>query len=140
MHAVPPIVIPLTTDQRITTNETESVTLVFQINKAAPPVMVSSIRWFYSADFALSLFAAGFNSEEITNLANRTNESTLTFSSDRLSLTIGNIVQARTEGEETDEGRYFLEATNEAGVGSSYIDVIVFGMFYRTHLLILSYL
>ena len=93
--------------------------------------MVNNIRWFYSADFAPSLFANGFNFEEITSLTNQTSESTLTFSSDRLRLTIGNIVQAITEGEETDAGRYFLEATNEAGVGSTYIDLIVFGKYCR---------
>ena len=121
------MVIPLVINQRIITNETESATLSFTIDRAAPPVMVNNIRWFYSADFAPALFFSGFEYEEITNLANRTSVSTLIFSSDRLSLTIGNIVQARVEGEETDQGRYFLEATNEAGVGSSYIDVIVFG-------------
>ena len=91
-------------------------------------MIVNNIRWFYSADFT-PLFANGFEFEEITSLANRTSVSTLMFSSDRLSLTIGNIVQARTEGEETDQGRYFLEATNEAGVSSSYIDVVVFGKY-----------
>ena len=89
--------------------------------------MVNNIRWFYSANFAPSLFANGFEFQEITNRSSRTSMSTLTFSNNRLSLTIRNIVQARAEGEETDQGRYFLEATNEAGVGSSYIDLTVFG-------------
>ena len=31
-------------------------------------------------------------------------------------------------GEQTDAGRYILEATNEAGVDSSYIDVVVSGI------------
>ena len=132
MHAVPPTVIPQKKNQTITTNETESATLIFEIVNAAPPVKDFNIHWFYSADFAPTLFANDFTFEEITSLTNRTSASTLTFSSDRLSLTIANIVQARAEGEETDEGRYFLEATNEAGVDSSYIDVIVFGKFVQS--------
>ena len=66
--------------------------------------------------------------EEITSLTNQPGlSSTYTFSDDHLSLTIDNIVQARVGGEPTDAGRYTLKATNEAGVGSSYIDVVVFG-------------
>ena len=91
--------------------------------------MFANIRWFYSPDF-VELFTDSFQFQEITNLVNRTSVSTLMFSSDRLSLTIGNIVQARVEGEETDQGRYFLEATNEAGVNSSYIDLTVFGKLF----------
>ena len=121
--AVPPEVVPLVNGQMTATNATETTTLSFKINSAAPPVMVNNIRWFYSANFAPTLFANGFEFEEITSLANRTSVSILIFSSDRLSLTIVHIVQARVPGEETDQGRYFLQATNEAGVGSSYIDV-----------------
>ena len=90
--------------------------------------MVTNIRWFYSADFAPSLFTNGYYFEEITSISSRQKlPSILLFSEDRLSLTIWNIVQARVEGEETDQGRYFLLATNEAGVGSSYIDMIIPG-------------
>ena len=124
---VRPTVVSLVNNQRITTNETGSATLRFEILNDAPAVRVSNIRWFYSANFAPSLFANGYEFQEITGLPNRTSKSNLVFSSDRLSLTIGNIVQGRSEGEETDEGRYFLEATNEAGAGSSHIDVTVFG-------------
>ena len=98
--------------------------LSFRIDSAVPPVMVTNIRWFYSAGF---VDTDSNDFKEITNLATRTSVSTLTFSDDRLNLTIGHIVQARTEGEESDQGRYFLQATNEAGSGSSYIDLIVFG-------------
>ena len=135
---VPPTVVPQVNSRRIVINETESATLSFKINSAAPPVMVNNIRWFYSADFAPTLFANGFNFKEITNLANRTSISTLIFSSDRLNLTIGNIVQARVDDEETDQGRYFLQATNEAGVGSCYIDVVVFGKYCQNFFMILS--
>ena len=98
--------------------------------------MVTNIRWFYSADFAPSLSADGYEFQEITNLANRTSRSTLKFSDDRLNLTIRNIVQARAEGEETDQGRYFLQATNEAGINSEYIDITVFGKLSKSHFII----
>ena len=127
--SVPPDVVSLVSNQRTIANETGFATLKFEIFNAAPPVIVSNIRWFYSANFAPSLFANGFEFEEITSLTNQTSGSMLTFSSNLLTLTIENIVQARSEGEKTDEGRYFLEATNEAGVGSSYIDLIVVGKY-----------
>ena len=112
----------------VTANETESATLMFRTDNAAPPVNVINIRWFYSPDFASSLYENGAMFEEITGLNMRPGlASTYSFTSDRLSLTIGNIVQARVMGDPTDTGRYFLEATNEAGVDSSYIDIIVFG-------------
>ncbi len=108
-------------------NESESATLSFSIENASPVVMVSNIRWYYSANFASLLFASGSEFQEITSLTSRTSKSTLTFSSDRLSLTIDNIVQARMAGEETDAGRYFVQATNEAGSDNSYIDIVVNG-------------
>ena len=124
---VPSDVISLPVNQRIIANESESATLSFIIENASPVVIVSNIRWYYSADFALSLSASGSEFQEITSLPSRTSKSTLTFSSDRLSLTIDNIVQARMTGEETDAGRYFLQATNEAGSDNSYIDIVVNG-------------
>ena len=69
----------------------------------------------------------GFQFQEITHLLNRTRESTLAFSNDSLGLTIQNVVPAEPDDPETDSGRYFLQATNEAGANSSYIDLIVFG-------------
>ena len=109
------------------TNETESATLSFRIDNAAPPVMVNNIRWFYSSDFAPSF---DFDGSEITDLMKRPGlASAYSFSNDRLMLNITNIVQARRLGEPTDAGRYFLVATNEAGVSYSYIDLIVFGEF-----------
>ncbi len=122
---VPPNVISLAVNQRITANESQSATLSFSIENASPVVMVSNIRWYYSADFVL--FASGSEFQDITSLPSRTSKSTLTFSSDRLSLTIDNIVQARMAGEKTDAGRYFLQATNEAGSDNSYIDIFVNG-------------
>ncbi len=127
LTTVPPEVTSLAVNQRITANESESATLSFSIEKASPVVMVSNIRWYYSANFSFPLLASGFEFQEITSLTNRTSKSNLTFSSDRLSLTIRNIVQARIPGEETDAGRYFLQATNEAGSDNSYIDIVVNG-------------
>ena len=109
-------------------NETMSVTLQFRIDHAAPPVMFSGLRGFYSATASN---ISDPNVMEITDLRNRTTESRLmvSFSSDGLffNLTVENIVQARVEGEETDAGRYFLQATNPAGVSSAFIDLIVYG-------------
>ena len=127
MQLVPPDVISLVNNQRVTAFEGENVTLSFEISKASPPVLTRNVRWFYSAEFATSLCADRFKLCDITSLTNQTSRSTLTFSSDRLTLTVSNITKASTEDKETDEGRYFLQATNEAGVDSSYIDVILFG-------------
>ena len=101
---------------------------MFRIDQAAPPVETSNIRWYYTArapsgtpDFTSSNF------QDITDLMNRTSRSMLSFSSDRFSLNISNIVQARQTGEETDAGRYFMRASNPAGEDSDYIELIVFG-------------
>ena len=118
-YSVPPEVIPLGNSQRITAIEANSATLDFRIDRAFPPVKFFNIHWFYSNSSTR---------EEITSLTNRPGlSSNYTFSNDRLSLTVANIVQAREGGDLTDAGRYTLEATNEAGVGSSYIDIAVFG-------------
>ena len=124
------MVIPLAPNQRVTTNVSESATLKFHIDNAAPPVMAYDLRWYYTGrapsgepDFTSSNFL------DITNLTNRTAQSTLTYSEDLLTLDIGNIVQALNVGEETDSGRYFLRAINPAGGDSNHIDVVVFGKF-----------
>ena len=119
--------IPLDIDQLVIANKSQSTVLSFQINNACPPVVISNIHWFYSPNQPPTLHAAGFNFQEITHLTNRTMESTLTLSSDRLWLTIQNLVAIQPNDTETDSGRYFLQAMNEAGTDSSYIDLIVFG-------------
>jgi len=111
-------------------NESDSATLSFRIDEAAPPVLLHDLQWFYVADFGDNPFAG----QEITNLANRTAVSTLTFSDfvdmRFIDLTVSNITQQRRGiGGETDEGRYFLVATNPAGIQFSYIDMLVFGMY-----------
>ena len=120
---VPPTVVGLDDDQEIIANESVSAMLSFRIDRAAPPVPVEDIRWFYSAGFS----ATPDGGMDITNLTSRTSVSTLLFSADLLTLTISNIVQAQTAGEETDQGRYFLVAKHPAGDQFSYIDVVVNG-------------
>ena len=123
--------VPLAPDQEVIGNETGSATLSFRIDNAVPPVLLQDLQWFYVANFHTEDLFAG---EEITYLANRTTESTLTFSEFTnmcyINLTVSNIVQQRVGiGGETDEGRYFLVATNPAGVNFSYTDLLVYGKY-----------
>ena len=124
---VPPVVVPLAPNQLVATNVSESATLSFRIDNAAPPVLTSDLRWYYTVrarsgepDFTSSDFL------DITELASRTAQSTLTYSEDLLTLHIRNTVQV---SEETDTGRYFLWAVNPAGQSSSHIDVVILGKF-----------
>ena len=133
-HSVPPLVVPLAPGREVIGNETGSVILSFRIDNAAPPVLLEGLQWFYAADFRIDDPFAG---QEITNLMNRTTVSRLTFSEFTnmryINLTVSNIVQQRVGvGGETDEGRYFLVATNPAGVAFSYIDLLVYGMYIVT--------
>ena len=133
--------VPLDSGQRVIANESTSAVLSFRIDNAAPPVSTSNIRWFYSPNLPPTLFAEGqYEFQEITYLMNRTSESTLEFTNGFLSLTIDNIVQARPGNPETDAGRYFLEATNEAGVDSSYINLFVFGKCIHLKCIHITYL
>ena len=131
-NSVPPVVVPLAPGQEVIGNETESATLSFRIDDAAPPVLLQDLRWFYAADFSSDPSVR----QDITNLTNRTTVSRLTFSEFTnmryINLTVSNITQRRSGiGGETDEGRYFLFATNPAGVHFSYIDLVVFGMYFQ---------
>ena len=96
------------------------------ITRAIPSVAVEDIQWVYSPDFSETPFGR-IGDVSITNLTERIQQSNYTFSPNLLSLTISNIAQARREGEPTDRGRYFLVATNPAGSGFSYIDLLVAG-------------
>ena len=131
-NSVPPIVVPLDADQEVIGNETENATLSFRIDDATPPVLLQDLRWFYAANFSSDPSVR----QDITNLTSRTTSSRLTFSEFTnmryISLTVSNITQRRSGiGGETDEGRYFLFATNPAGVAFSYIDLVVFGMYFQ---------
>ena len=109
-------------------NDGESILLVFTVTAAIPIVETTNIRWYYTRSTPSGI--PDFNStdfQEITNLAGRTSRSSLTFSPDRLSLTISNIVQSIGEVNETDEGRYFIRVSNPAGDVNSFIDVVVRG-------------
>ena len=129
-HSVPPIVVPLAPGQQVIGNELDSATLSFRIDEASPPILLQDLQWFYVADFGNNPFAG----QEITDLTNRTTVSTLTISDfdgmRYINLTVSNITQQRRGiGGETDEGRYFLVATNPGGVRFSYIDLLVFGTY-----------
>lgn len=121
---VPPEISPLNGTE-LTGEEDEMVILTFNITRAIPNVMVGDIRWIYSPDFSET--PSGTGNVDITNFTNRTEKSTYTFTPNLLSLTIRDIAQARQEGEPTDRGRYFFVATNPAGSGFSYIDLLVAG-------------
>jgi hypothetical protein len=103
------------------------VTLSFVITRATPNVSTDNIQWIYSPDFSETPFDQRPGDIDITNDIMRIQQSTYTFTPNLLSLTIGNIAQARMVGEPTDNGRYFLVATNPAGSGFSYIDLRVAG-------------
>ena len=115
---VPPVVVAVVSS--VVGNESENATLQFRIDDAEPRVQLSGLRWFFSDDL-----------EEITNLTSRTGSSRLvtSFSSDGVyfNITIVNILQERRDGEVTDEGRYFLLATNAAGSSMAFVNLEVYG-------------
>ena len=113
---------------QILANDGESVVLVFTITAAIPSVVTNNIRWYYTTSAPSGI--PDFNStdfQEITNLGSRTSRSTLTLSSNRLSLNISNVVQSIGGVNETDQGRYFIRVSNPAGDVSSFTDVVVRG-------------
>ena len=118
LSPVPPVVVAVVSS--VVGNESENATLQFRIDNAEPRVRLSGLRWFFSDDL-----------EEITNLTSRTGSSRLvtSFSSDGLyfNITIVNILQEHRDGEVTNEGRYFLLATNAAGSSKTFIDLEVYG-------------
>ena len=111
----------------VITNRGEVAMLSFTIRDAIPPVMIEDIRWIYSSSFSLTPFDN--SNMDITNLSSRILASAYVFSNDQLilNLTISNITQALQANDSTDTGRYFLVATNPAGVTFSYIDLVVSG-------------
>ena len=102
-------------DQHIISNEQSNSIISFRIDRAAPPVDTANIQWKFSSSFTNDLY----NTVDITNLVGGTN-SVYTYTVDKLTLNISNISQS-------DEGRYFLIASNPAGIDYSYIDIIVHG-------------
>ena len=126
IDTVPPVVVPLASGKQVVGEEGQSVVLMFRVDNAAPPVELEGLRWIYSTD------ASPEDGMDITGLQNRTASSLLTFSEffnqRYINLTVSNLQQGRFEGEdESDGGRYFLEATNPAGIHFNYIDIIIEG-------------
>ena len=120
---VRPEVAPVNGTTELTGEENGMIALSFEILRAIPSVLVEDIRWVYSRNFS----ETPYGQMDITNLTNRTEKSTFTFSSDLLSLTVSNIVQAHHADEQTDSGRYFVVATNPVGHGFTYIDLLIAG-------------
>ena len=91
-----------------------SATLQFSIESAYPPVQLSDIRWYFQP--------TGANySIDITQQATLPgSSSTLVYSNDRLSLTIGQITRQAN-------GSFTLSATNSAGTTSNSTNLIVEG-------------
>ena len=114
--------IPLAPDQEVIRAETESATLGFRIDEAVPLVLLQNLQWFYVADLGSDPYAG----QEITNLTTRTTGSALIFSDFTnmryINLTI--VQRGSAVSGETDQGRYFLVATNPAGVSFAYIDLL----------------
>ena len=123
--------VPLAKNQTVIGNETDTAILTFRIDRANPPVNEENLRWFYSSNFDVIDPTVSNMAQEITGLTNRTSVSMFTFSAyenNMTTLTVSNVVQAVDDQRmETDEGRYFLVATNKAGQNIDYIDLIVFG-------------
>ena len=130
MFLVPPH-ITRQSEQTLAT-EGDTANLTFMISNAIPMVDISNIRWYYTTSAPAGV--PNFNSTdflEITNLMNRTANSRLRLSTDRLTLFIINIVQAIGNSMETDQGRYFIRASNPAGDVSNFIDLVVSGKLAR---------
>ena len=86
----------------------------FNIRNAAPDVSPDEIQWIFSECFT----DHPYDSPNIP--INDSTSSRYAYSSDYRQLTISNVNQ-------TDEGRYFLVASNPAGVHYNHIDIIVHG-------------
>ena len=107
-----------------------NVTISFVVKDAIPPVQPRNLMWFYSSSF-LPTPDGGVN---ITNTTGRTQISSFSFSAfanSTVSLTITNIVVRGPGGGQSDEGRYFLVASNPAGFSFGFVDVRVQGRLLR---------
>ena len=110
--AVPPIVLYVA--EEVTGLEGNSATLQFSIARASPPVQPSAVRWYFQP-------TGTNNSVDITQRNSLPDgSSSLAYSSDRLSLTVGQITQQA-------DGLFTLSATNPAGTASNSTYLIVEG-------------
>ena len=114
---VPPVVVPEEGDRHIISIEDTETIIRFDIINAAPDVTPQDIQWTFSSKFTKDPFN---ETQDISGLQTRVGDSKYTYSMNNRSLTINGINQ-------TDEGRYFLIATNPAGVHYNHIDIIVHG-------------
>ncbi|KAL5487212.1 hypothetical protein EMCRGX_G019787 [Ephydatia muelleri] len=122
---VAPSVAPVSTP--LVAVEGGNVTISFVVKDAIPPVQPRNLMWFYSSSF-LPTPDGGVN---ITNTTGRTQISSFSFSAfanSTVSLTITNIVVRGPGGGLSDEGRYFLVASNPAGFSFGFVDVRVQGI------------
>ena len=117
-------------DKLLTSIERQNITLSFLVEEATPAVFPWDLRWLYFSSPLLTPYGGG--GEDITNVSNRTLTSSFSFSafvnSTSISLTISNVLLRGPSGGLTDEGRYFLVATNPAGSNFDYIDLVFTGM------------
>ena len=122
--------------------EKQNVTISFLVEQAIPPVQPWNLQWLYSSFFN----STSPNGDSITNVTNRTLTSSFSFSafvnSTSISLTITNVQLGGATGGPTDDGRYFLVATNPAGSSFDYVDLVVEGKWlsYTCHVARLTYL
>ena len=112
IFAVPAVV--LYTAEEVVALEGGSATLQFSIESASPPIQLSGICWYFQptgANYSIDI------TQEATLPGS---SSTLVYSNDRLSLTIGQITRQAN-------GRFTLSATNSAGTTSNSTNLIVEG-------------
>ena len=122
---VPPIVIPLTSNQLVVSNLSEPIVMNFRIDNAIPSVVTSDIHWYYASDKASdNPDFASCDMMDITNMTMAVSSSALYYSQDLLTLTI-NPVQSSVFRGVSDSGRYYMSATNVAGEDNSFIDSVV---------------
>ena len=115
-----PLVIP--TGTTVVAFRDRSTTLEFVINSASPDVTPDNIEWTFEPN------------QEQTLDVNSAVDSRYQFSQDRRSLNISSLRR-------NDSGLYTLIATNEAGVDSATIELIVEGKSsqYQTYLYVLTF-
>ena len=102
-------------DHHIISIENTPTTIQFLINEAAPDVIANDIHWIYSEAFTISPYEEG-------NIDITDSDTIYSYSADNRQLHISAI-------NESNEGRYFIIASNPAGVEYSYIDIIVHGQY-----------
>ncbi len=109
------MIVPVDGDHHIISIENSPTTIQFLINEAAPDVIANDIHWIYSEAFTVGPYDDG--NIDITH-----SDTIYSYSANNRQLTISAI-------NEDNEGRYFIIASNPAGVEYSHIDIIVHGQY-----------